>query len=376
MRQLSLIVALLCLAGQVSAQSTAPPRQNPFQGIFAKLHLPTPGFDETPPPPAPDYSRAASWAALPGTANATNAAPVGETVIDPASAQADVFFIHPTTLLSSDHWNQSLDDQKTNSWTDAGPMHSQASAFNGCCRIYAPRYRQAGLSAQTIFSADSVKAQTLAYDDVKRAFRYYLDHYNNGRPYIIASHSQGTRHAINLLPEMVDGQPAMARFVAGYLIGAWIPESWFAGMKAVKPCNTATDTVCVVGWATLAEGSDGMAQRAGFGRRDGREANFAAQSFLCVNPLRWSRTTEPASAALNLGGWTRAGSTAPRLADPGLVGARCDTGALFIGTPSAPGYQNAVLPGGNYHNYDYGLFYMNIRRNAVDRINSNAATRR
>jgi len=376
MRQLCLIVALLCLAGQAAAQPTAPPRQNPFQGIFANIHLPTPGFDETGHPQAPDYSQAAAWAALPGTANASDATPVGETMVDPASAQADVFFIHPTTLLSSDHWNQSLDDHKTNTWTDAGTLHGQASAFNGCCRIYAPRYRQAGLSAEVIFSADSVKARALAYGDVKRAFQYYLDHYNKGRPFIIASHSQGTRHAIDLLPELIDGQPAMTRFVGGYLIGAWIPESWFAGMKTIKPCNTATDTGCVAGWATLAEGSDGLAQRTGFGRRDGREANFAAQPFLCVNPLTWSRAVEPAPATLNLGGWTRAGSTAPRRADPGLVGARCDTGALFIGTPNAPGYQNAVLAGGNYHNYDYSLFYMNIRRNAVDRINAYLATRR
>jgi len=364
-------VALVLACSVARADQSA----NPFLAAFSRIHLPGTAFDEIESPRAPDYGDASSWAALPDRLDASDVAPVGVRIVDPEKADADVFFIHPTTLLSSDYWNQDLSDTRTNAWTDAGPMHSQASAFNGCCRVYAPRYRQSGLSAQSIYSADSVKARALAYADIKRAFRYYMAHYNHGRPFIIASHSQGSRHSLNFIPEVIDNTPLVKQFVAAYTIGAWIPESWFSRMKDIKPCERGDDTGCVVTWSTLAEGADARAQRRGYGRRDGQPLGFADRGFVCINPLSWSRAPELAPASLNLGGWTRNGSMRPRPADPGLVSARCDNGAVFVSEPRAPGYRNGLLPGGNYHNYDYGLFYMNIRKNASDRVKAFVAAR-
>ena len=132
----------------------------------------------------------------------------------------DVFFIHPTTYIGSDDdkinvtdldlndlfklagsmrkaaWNANLDDTALNNQTDIKPILYQASVFNGSCRIFAPRYRQANLKAFLV--RKSPKAQEtfdLAYGDIKAAFQYYLDHYNHGRPIIIAGHSQGSLHA-------------------------------------------------------------------------------------------------------------------------------------------------------------------------------------
>ena len=79
---------------------------------------------------------------------------------------ADVFFIHPTTFIGpGDHtsfldpssmdwgrivaemvaapWNADLDDSVLNRRTDQQPVLYQASVFNGSCRVFAPRYRQA-----------------------------------------------------------------------------------------------------------------------------------------------------------------------------------------------------------------------------------------
>ncbi len=44
----------------------------------------------------------------------------------------------------------------------------------------------------------SIDAFDLAYEDLKTAFENYLKHYNKGRPIIIASHSQGSLHALRL----------------------------------------------------------------------------------------------------------------------------------------------------------------------------------
>ena len=59
----------------------------------------------------------------------------------------------------------------------------------------------------------------LAYSDVLRAFDYYLAHENHGRPFILASHSQGSLHALRLIQERLAGKPLQKQLVAAYLIG-------------------------------------------------------------------------------------------------------------------------------------------------------------
>ncbi len=338
-------------------------------GMIAMLlmaHPPKQPFAEQAPPPAPDYAQAASWGARPDADDPTDIVPAGMAKPDPAAAEVDVFFIHPTSFFSNDKWNQPLDDSETNARTDKGTLRAQASAFNGCCRVYAPRYRQMTFSGFVKWSGDSAKAMDLAYADVKRAFEYYLAHENHGRPFIIAAHSQGSRHAVRLIPEMIDGTPLMKRFVAAYVIGNWVPESWFAKLKDIKPCERADDTACVVTWSTLLEGADAGKQRVGFAAREGHPASMADQPFVCTNPLSWSRGSALAPARLDRGGWIPGDGATPRAPDPHLVSARCEDGALFVSDPGED-YHRGVLPGGNYHNYDYQLAWMNIRQNAIDR---------
>ena len=87
---------------------------------------------------------------------------------------------------------------------------------------------------------------------------------------------------------------------------------------------------------------------------------------VCTNPLVWN--ADSAEKAANTGGWLFPAvldiAPAP---EAELTGARCESGALYIAPPQAEEWQRAVLPGGNYHNYDYQLFYMNVRANAVAR---------
>jgi hypothetical protein len=101
--------------------------------------------------------------------------------------------------VSSESWNQSLDDVVTNGRTDEFVMQGQASAFNGCCRIYAPRYRQATLYSFFGSEGSGTQALALAYADVVDAFQYYLKHFSEDRPFILAAHSQGSHHVDVLL---------------------------------------------------------------------------------------------------------------------------------------------------------------------------------
>jgi hypothetical protein len=336
--------------------------------------VPRVAFDLAKAPAAPDYAQAVAWGATPDKPGATATAPAGVIPVDSREARVDVFFVHPTSFFESEQWNQPLDHAETNERTDMGSLRAQASVFNGCCRIYAPRYRQMTVGAFMNWSDDSAHALDLAYSDVKRAFQYYLDHYNRGRPFIIASHSQGSRHVVRLIPEMIDGRPLMNQFVAGYIIGNWLPESWFARMKQIKPCASATATGCIVTWSTLLEGADAQKHRVAFVERTGQPASMADQPFVCTNPLSWSTGPALAPASLDIGGWIHGPGDKPRPPDPHLVSARCENGALFVSDPGAD-YRRGALPGGNYHNLDYQLAYMNVRENAIVRAKAFLASR-
>jgi hypothetical protein len=293
-----------------------------------------------------DYSEPTNWAALPGSADAADLSPSAELPDCQGEAAADAFFIHPTTYLSIFPSNASTDDQRLNRWTDKGPIRLQASAFNGCCRVYAPRYRQAAIGSFIAPGSRGEAALDFAYKDVREAFRYYLEHFSQGRPLIIASHSQGSMHAIRLLEEFFDEDPALrGRLVAAYVAGSAVPCDRYAH---IPPCDTPEATGCFVNWSTFTWGTV-PEQAVGQGRG------------CCVNPLTWRRDGRYAPATLNLGGTPH---TLDRL-DPGVTDAQCVNGLLWVHKPKQEGYPGL---GRNMHLMDYDLFYANIRENARERV--------
>ena len=151
--------------------------------------------------------------------------------IDPARAPVDVFYVHPTSYLGS-AWNGPVDDPALNAQTDELSTLIQASAFNGCCAVYGPRYRQAQGIAFVRPGPDAAAAIELAYGDVRAAFRFFLERHSRGRPFILAGHSQGSVLAARLLEQEIAGSALAERLVAAYLIGAPIPRRARAGVPA------------------------------------------------------------------------------------------------------------------------------------------------
>jgi len=192
----------------------------------------------------PDFSDLDYWAASPFKIDPSDKVPKDLNDSEKDSL-ADVFFIYPTSytnLKMPDGWNASIDDPKINSKTDKESMLYQASVFNKYCRVFAPRYRQANLEA--FYTKDKEGADAAldtAYHDVKKAFEYYLEHYNNGRPIIIASHSQGTWHAGRLLKEFFEGKPLKKQLVCAYIVGLPVFTDYFSDLK---PCEDSTSTGC------------------------------------------------------------------------------------------------------------------------------------
>ncbi|HYL71108.1 MAG TPA: DUF3089 domain-containing protein [Candidatus Dormibacteraeota bacterium] len=323
-------------------------------------------------PPAPDYASAGAWAAWPGRASGADAiAPGLEHDALPDDSKADVFFIHPTTYLSGAAANARYDEPGgTTSRIDSGVLRFQASAFNACCRIFAPHYRQAALGAFTRKdSAAAAAAYELAYQDVLSAFAYYLAHENHGRPFIIASHSQGSLHAARLLQERIAGRPLQRQLVAAYVIGYYVPAD--IERTGLPLCRSATQTGCLIDWNTLSDSSsDAQRENTRLVWFEGRYQPLAARKLVCVNPLNWG-VDAAAAADLNLGALpgVRPGA-ALEAPVPHLTGARCDGGALRVSIPLGKrhGFTDLLTLFGSYHIFDYNLFYANIRGNAKARV--------
>jgi hypothetical protein len=173
-------------------------------------------------PPRPDYSNLYYWTAHPGKWDYSDSIPsfLKNEIRD---TSVDVFFLHPTTYTNNfqnANMNADVNDSILNHRTDIRTILFQASVFNGSCRVFAPRYRQAHFKAYFQLNSDqSKKAFDLAYDDLKTAFQYYLDYWNEGRPIIIAAHSQGSMHAVRVLQEFFDGKPLQKQLVCAYVVG-------------------------------------------------------------------------------------------------------------------------------------------------------------
>lgn len=358
---LRLSCCLLWLAfaiGAANAQLDLKPPSRPFEAVAA--------------PPAPDYSDKAAWAVWPGRASQADTVPKGVKGGLAKNPDVDVFFVHPTTFFSSTVWNARFDEPGyTRDQLDINVMRFQTSVFNGCCRIYAPRYRQATLGSFLKPGASSNAAFDLAYSDVVRAFDYYMQNENRGRPFIIASHSQGSLHATRLLQERVTGKDAAKRLVAAYVIGASMPEDF--GEKGLPVCRTPRQTGCIVNW-----NSNSSFTPLALGRRimvtweNGDYRLVGADRWMCVNPITWTRGGA-APAAANLGSLPGVKPDEPLPAiSLGVTGARCGRGRLIVSLPrnKRKGFTDPLTKLGSYHNHDYGLFYVNIRQNAIERANA------
>lgn len=315
---------------------------------------PIPDGNIFPTPPPPNYQDSAHWAASPFAIDLADRTPGNDLANKQSSASADVFYIHPTIYFkargASKLWNANVADQKLNADVDETAMLNHASIFNAAGRVFAPRYRQANIR---VFypkgAAVSGQALDTAYTDVLAAFDYYLKNWNQGRPIIIASHSQGTTHAKRLIADRFDRKPLRQQLVVAYLVGMPVSAEAY---PSIPVCQDSTQTGCFVSWRTYREDFKPKAKY-----------QDTVPNIAVVNPLSWETNETRAPAALNLGGVLYNYDKGPL---PGLVWAQRRGAGLFTNKPKFFG--DILFNRKNYHVGDYNLFWLNIRRNAESRV--------
>lgn len=343
------------------------------QKLLAVVMIPKAHFTVQPPLSPADYAKRSMWLARPDMGAADPALWLPPSVVRTEPGSAAIFYVHPTSYLApftSAHWNDTLTDKDSDTIAQR-LTKGQASAFNTVGQIWAPRYRQAHFGAFLTESDDATRAINAAYHDVAAAFDAFLAANPSG-PIILVGHSQGSLHLMRLMKEKIAGKPAAARIAAAYLAG-W-PVSITADIPAMglPACQTAQQAGCILSWQSFAEPAETSPVTQAYARYRGLTgADRTGTPMLCTNPLT-GRSDSAAPASANLGTLVQADPAGNKQSElvKGAVGARCgngkNAGYLLIGEP--PELGPYVLPGNNYHVYDYALFWANIRADAQKRL--------
>ena len=291
------------------------------------------------------YAKAENWAYL-------------ET--DTSDKEADVFFICPTVYGGdSENCNMALDDEETRQ-NFLGATNMEKGIYDTDCRFFAPYYRQVGLSVYQMDVQDREQYLEIAYEDVKQAFEYYMENYNDGRPIVLAGFSQGADMCIRLLKDYFADEEVKNLLVACYAIGWSISEEELQENEHLKFAQGETDVGVIVSFNSEAEDvSDSLLIPAG-------------TKTLAINPLNWRTDGTPADKSLNKGACFTDYDGNITSEIPQLTGAYIDDvrGALKVTDVTSEEYPPvlSIFESGVYHLYDYQFFYRNLQENVSARI--------
>lgn len=299
---------------------------------------------------APDYSDLKYWIAHPEKEDMADVLPDQSLNDYQSDAEIDVFFIYPT--IYDVEWekfpkNADVNDEELNNRIAKSTIKNQASIFNGVGKVYSPLYRQANYQAYFVEQDSTVKETfDLAYEDVKESFQYFIKHWNKGRPFIIAAHSQGTTHGKRLIKELVDGKGLSNRLVVAYLVGMPVERDYF---KKLKPCQNENQTSCFCSWRTYI--------------KDYYPEYIYGDQIVATNPLDWTEGTDNwVDAEENKGSVLRKFSKVRK----GLFAAQSHKGLLWV--KSSKQWIKIALRKKDLHIADFNLFWMNVRLNAKHRV--------
>jgi hypothetical protein len=304
---------------------------------------PPAAFREAKTPLAPDYSNRKNW---------------HKSELMEKEKKLDLFYLHPTTYIVGKGWNQDLENKHVNWRTRVLPIAYQASTFFEDCNVYIPKYRQAIFYSFFDKKDNGKKALDVAYHDVRNAFYYYLEHYNKGKPFVFASHSQGSYHSQKLLAEVLMDSFVRSKLVVAYIVGWPVKESYLNNNKHLKICSSKTETGCLVSWNTES-GQPNLS----LVREMAKE-----NAVICVNPLSWNIDTAYVNKNKNKGSLQYNKRTKENEIILYYCDAQIQDGILKVTPPSNQKQLQMPMGKGNYHLYDYNFFYQNIKQNVRDRF--------
>lgn len=297
-----------------------------------------------------DYSKKASWYRLPEI-----------------TKDVDTFYIYSTMYMSANEGDPdyaALDNAEV--LEGIGIEHAiKSSVFEESTNLFIPYYRQASMmhAGLTWKRTGSIEEAVcgMPYGDITAALDYYFEHCNDGRPFVIAGHSQGSAILRLVLKGYFKAHPEYyQRMVAAYAIGYSITREDLAANPHMRFAAGESDTGVIISWH--AEGPKNV------------ELNAPNPAMLpngvAINPLNWKRDETYAPADMNLGSIVMDVNTgATDIRDIGGDAQVClARGTVVTHADAIPNEMVELAGPQSYHQDDYAIFYNNIKANVARRV--------
>lgn len=281
-------------------------------------------------PKSPNYSDTTQW------------------YVTDRQAKADIFYI-----ISTETGDYKLPDGTICHYADTyndstrAPMLSEMvgvdTLLSGHLNFYSPYYRQCSLQS---FESSGTTDSRLphAMDDVRRAFKHYLENQSQGHPFVLAGFSQGAMIMLELMKEMDDA--TFDRMIAAYAIGCNITPEMLHNNPRIVAAQRADDTGVTICYNSV---------------RDVSCAIMGNGNAIAINPVNWRTDGQPAQLV-----------TEPTPLRP-VDQQQCDTLTVRLDTATrlllVDGYSatDYVLPligkEGCYHSREIWLYRQQLRDN-------------
>lgn len=338
------LIVLFAAASSASAQAPAPPAApiaalNPNDYADEKNWLCRPGRKGD----ACDVDLTATVVAADGTLTR-------ETWAANPKAPIDCFYVYPTVSTDTTVFSDMTADP-----AETNVILQQFARFGSKCRTFAPIYRQLTLAGlrQRLSGGTISFDKGVWYDDVRDAWRSYMQRDNQGRGFALVGHSQGAYILTELLKQEIDGKPIQKQLVGAYILGATFPvakgQDVGGVLQSIPLCRKPGQVGCVVNFSAFRSTVPPPANTL-FGR-----AADAAMSGSCTNPATLADGRAPLHAYLAASGRTIASNITPKpwvegktvdtpfVSVPGLMSAKCTSNehATYLeitvnGNPSDP----------------------------------------
>ncbi|MDR0953585.1 MAG: DUF3089 domain-containing protein [Elusimicrobiota bacterium] len=286
-----------------------------------------------------DYTKEENWVHLPKEKN----------------GKFDIFYIYPTVFIGAPGELMPLGQKRF-----LPAIQRNMLKTTGICstlgNIYAPFYRQAALSTIKLTLEEKRKVLQTSVLDVVEAFEHFLKYHNNGRPFALIGHSQGSRMLRKLMKLKFNNAALQSKLIAAYLIGVPLPKSDIIKYPWLKPAQNASEAGVIITYNTQAEGIENSPFLEG------------VKDIICTSPLNWSLENAPKS--LNKGAVFFDENAKEKTTVNNFTGAYVDkkTGALITPDVDIDRYSSRIFMRGVFHQYDYEFFYRNLQENFKTRL--------
>ena len=293
-----------------------------------------------------DYSKEENWLNIPEITH-----------------EVDTFYLYPTCYIDESKDAKPICDIDNKQMQEkAKPIYeNQATVYEESTNVFAPFYRQSNIYEVVYLSNEELEQYQTQEQrtDVYAALDYYFEHYNEGRPFIIAGHSQGSIMTKIAHPEYYE------RMVAAYPIGYCITKDWLKEHPYLKFAQGADDTGVIVSWNTEGTGNKGQ------------HNIVVTPNAISINPINWKLDDTYAGFEENLGSRIMNEETGAYEIVKGVADAQIDMErGVVICTTEDVEYAPAYLFGPeSLHSHDYDFYYENLRENVKTRVDAFLKTR-